>query len=192
MTKDPQCCWQVFRRRLHSNRDFVYCSVSHCCDNVTRSLSTDVDTGSWTDEYDWEDVTYNTPSPSTTSSNATAAAATISIIWFTNRRYSSQWTQRQTHIMADCTPCSDQEERRSDKTPAHTIKVASLMTYVDKSVVTSSVDNTATWSYGKWDLLSQQFLPPYVRAPANFSYLSTIMHQHTGVLEKSACLPVIL
>ena len=37
----------------------------------------DVDTGSSTDEYDWEDVTYNTPSPSTTSSNATAATATV-------------------------------------------------------------------------------------------------------------------
>ena len=53
------------------------CSVSHCCDNVTRSLRTDVDTGSSTDEYDWEDVTYNTPSPSTTSSNVTAATATV-------------------------------------------------------------------------------------------------------------------
>jgi len=53
------------------------CSVSHCCDNVTRSLSTDVDTGSSTDEYDWEDVTYNTPSPMTTSSNAIAATATV-------------------------------------------------------------------------------------------------------------------
>ena len=55
------------------NRDL--CFVSHCCDNVTRSLSTDVDTGSSADEYDWEDVTYNTPSPITTSSNVTAATA---------------------------------------------------------------------------------------------------------------------
>jgi len=60
----------------HTVTEFL-CSVSHCCDNVTRSLSTDVDTGSSTHEYDWEDVTYNTPSPITTSSNATAATATV-------------------------------------------------------------------------------------------------------------------
>jgi len=50
---------------------------TECCDYVTRSLSTDVDAGSSTDEYDWEDVTYNTPSPRTTRSNVTAATATV-------------------------------------------------------------------------------------------------------------------
>ena len=60
----------------HAITEFL-CFVSHCCDNVTRSLSTDVDTGSSSDEYDWEDVTYNAPSPITTSSNATAATATV-------------------------------------------------------------------------------------------------------------------
>ena len=36
-------------------------------------MSTDADTGSSTDQYDWEDVTYNAPSLITTSNNATAA-----------------------------------------------------------------------------------------------------------------------
>ena len=53
------------------------CSVSHCCDNVTHSLSLDVDTGGSTDEYDSEDVTDNTQSPITTSSNTTATAIVV-------------------------------------------------------------------------------------------------------------------
>ena len=60
---------------MHSNR--VLCSVSHCCDNVTRPLSQDDDTGSSTDEYKWDDVDDNTQPPVTDSSNTTAAASAV-------------------------------------------------------------------------------------------------------------------
>jgi len=56
------------------------CSVSHCCDNVTRPLSQDDDTGSSTDEYeldDVRDVDDNTQPPVTNSSNTTAAASAV-------------------------------------------------------------------------------------------------------------------
>jgi len=53
------------------------CSVSHCCDNVTRPLSQDDDTGSSTDEYELYDVDDNTQPPVTNSSNTTAAASAV-------------------------------------------------------------------------------------------------------------------
>jgi len=53
------------------------CSVSHCCDNVTRPLSQDGDTGSSTDEYELDDVDDNTQPPVTNSSNTTAAASAV-------------------------------------------------------------------------------------------------------------------
>ena len=50
-----------------------------CCSGAKRSLYTGrrLNTGSSTDEYDWEDVTDNTQSPITTSGNTTATATVV-------------------------------------------------------------------------------------------------------------------
>jgi len=53
------------------------CSVSHCCDNVTRQLSQDDDTGSSSDKYELYDVDDNTQPPVTNSSNTTAATSAV-------------------------------------------------------------------------------------------------------------------
>jgi len=53
------------------------CSVSHSCDNITRPLSQDDDTGSSTDEYELEDVGDNTQPQVTNSSNTTAAGSAV-------------------------------------------------------------------------------------------------------------------
>jgi len=53
------------------------CSISHCCDNVTHPLNQNDDTGSSTDEYQWDDVDDSTHSPVAASSNTTASATVV-------------------------------------------------------------------------------------------------------------------
>ena len=51
------------------------CSVSHCCDNVTRD-----DTGSSTEEYDLDDVDDNIQSPVSSITTPTATVVTASAL----------------------------------------------------------------------------------------------------------------
>jgi len=44
-----------------------------------------------------------------------------------------QWPRRKTHEMTDCTHVHQPEERRRDKTPAHTVDIQSLMASVGES-----------------------------------------------------------
>ena len=53
------------------------CSVSHCCDNVTHPLNRNDDTGSSTDEYQWDEVDDSTHSPVIASSSTTASATVV-------------------------------------------------------------------------------------------------------------------
>ena len=52
------------------------CSVSHCSDNVTHPLNQNDDTGSSTDEYEWDDGD-STHSPVADSSNTTPSASGV-------------------------------------------------------------------------------------------------------------------
>ena len=58
-----------------------FSSVSHCCDNVTHPLNQNADTGSSTEEYEYEldDVDDNTVtrSPVSANSNTTASATVV-------------------------------------------------------------------------------------------------------------------
>jgi len=48
--------------------------------------------------------------------------------------YLSYWRQRLTHLMVDCTSCSNKETKTSlYKTPVHTISIQSMMASVCKS-----------------------------------------------------------
>jgi hypothetical protein len=54
------------------------CSVSHCCDNVTRPLSHPDDTGSSTEEYDLDDVDDNIQSPVISNNSPASTVVTAS------------------------------------------------------------------------------------------------------------------
>ena len=61
----------------------------------------------------------------------------------------TQWRQRKAHTITDCTPCGNQEERRRDKTPAHTPKDWWYQ------LASHKFNTYLAWSHGQCGLLWQ-------------------------------------